>query len=51
MTQNPTFDQRICADGLYNCTQAPPGVYTITVDWTFTGPPIVGSKTFVLVAA
>ncbi|MDQ6727619.1 MAG: hypothetical protein M3066_15830 [Actinomycetota bacterium] len=51
MTQKATFDQRICAGGAYSCTQAPPGVYTITVDWTFTGPPIVGSKAFMLVAA
>ncbi len=51
MTQDATFDQKICADGAYNCTQAPPGMYTITVSWTFTGSPIVGSKTFVLLAA
>lgn len=50
MTQDPTFDQRICSDGV-NCTQAPPGTYAVTVDWTFSGPPIVGSKTFVLVGA
>lgn len=50
MTQNPTYDQKICVNGA-ECAQAPPGTYAVTVDWTFSGSPIVGSKTFVLIAA
>jgi len=50
MTQSQAFDQKICSDGA-RCAQAPPGTYTVAVDWTFSGSLIAGSKTFVLVAA
>lgn len=43
LTQNPTWDQQVCAT---NCSQAPPGTYRVRVSWGFAGPPIEGSATF-----
>lgn len=44
----PTWDQKLCVSDP-SCPQAPPGTYSATVSWSFDGPPITATGTFLLV--